>query len=91
LNSRPVYNIVGGSAVVALIVGARKNPRGRRLPWYLLALAQTFFVTGDVLAYNYETIFGGPLASIRLARLRVSLRTRTSRSRPAIKSGYTAR
>ncbi len=61
LNSGPVYNVIGGSAVVALIVGARRNPAGRRLPWYLLALAQAFFVTGDVLAYNYEGIFGGPL------------------------------
>jgi diguanylate cyclase (GGDEF)-like protein/PAS domain S-box-containing protein len=61
LNSGPVYNIIGGSAVVALIVGARKNSKDRRLPWYLFALAQAFFVTGDVLAYNYERFFGRAL------------------------------
>jgi diguanylate cyclase (GGDEF)-like protein/PAS domain S-box-containing protein len=61
LNSGPVYNLIGGSAVVALIVGARKNSPGRRLPWYLLAAAQTFFVTGDVLSYNYERFFGRAL------------------------------
>ena len=61
LNSGPVYNIIGGSAVVALIVGARKNSHDRRLPWYLLALGQAFFVTGDVLAYNYERFFGSAL------------------------------
>jgi diguanylate cyclase (GGDEF)-like protein/PAS domain S-box-containing protein len=61
LNSGPVYNIIGASAVVALIVGARKNSRDRRLPWYLFALAQAFFVTGDVLAYNYERFFGRAL------------------------------
>ena len=61
LNSGPVYNIIGGSAVVALVVGARKNSRDRRLPWYLFALAQAFFVTGDVLAYNYQRFFGGAL------------------------------
>src|ERR1700677_3240469 len=31
LNSGPVYKLIGGSAVVALIVGARKNSPGRRL------------------------------------------------------------
>ena len=61
LNSGPVYNIIGGSAVVALIVGARKNSHDRRLPWYLFALAQAFFVTGDVLAYNYARFFGKAL------------------------------
>ncbi len=61
LNSGPVYNIIGGSAVVALIVGARRSSKGRRLPWYLFALAQAFFVSGDVLAYNYERLFGRAL------------------------------
>jgi diguanylate cyclase (GGDEF)-like protein/PAS domain S-box-containing protein len=61
LNSGPVYNIIGGSAVVALIVGARKNSKDHRMPWYLFALAQAFFVTGDVLAYNYERFFGRTL------------------------------
>jgi diguanylate cyclase (GGDEF)-like protein/PAS domain S-box-containing protein len=61
LNSGPVFNLIGGSVVVALVVGARRNSRDRRLPWYLLALAQTFFVTGDVLAYNYTRFFGAPL------------------------------
>jgi hypothetical protein len=61
LNSGPVYNLIGASAVVALIVGARKNSQAGRLPWYLFALAQALFVTGDVLAYNYERFFGGAL------------------------------
>jgi PAS domain-containing protein len=61
LNSGPVYNVIGGSTVVALILGARKNSKDRRLPWYLFALGQAFFVTGDVLAYNYERFFGGAL------------------------------
>jgi diguanylate cyclase (GGDEF)-like protein/PAS domain S-box-containing protein len=69
LNSGPVYNIIGGSAVVALIVGARKNSQDRRLPWYLFALAQAFFVTGDVLAYNYQQFFGGALPFPSIADL----------------------
>jgi diguanylate cyclase (GGDEF)-like protein/PAS domain S-box-containing protein len=61
LNSGPVYNIIGGSAIAALIVGASKNSKGRRLPWYLFALGQACFVTGDVLAYNYKSFFGSTL------------------------------
>ncbi|HEX4837822.1 MAG TPA: EAL domain-containing protein [Solirubrobacteraceae bacterium] len=61
LNSGPVYNVISGSTVVALIVGARKNSQERRLPWYLFALGQALFVTGDVLAYNYERFFGTAL------------------------------
>ena len=58
LNSGVVFNAIGFSAVVALLVGARRQARGRRLPWYLFALGQVFFVTGDVLLYNYERFFG---------------------------------
>ena len=61
LNSGAVFNVIGGSTVVALLVGARRNARGHRLPWYLFALGQALFVTGDVLAYNYQRFFGKPL------------------------------
>jgi diguanylate cyclase (GGDEF)-like protein/PAS domain S-box-containing protein len=61
LNSGPVYNVIGASTVVALVLGARMNSQRRRLPWYLFALGQALFVTGDVLAYNYERFFGGEL------------------------------
>jgi diguanylate cyclase (GGDEF)-like protein/PAS domain S-box-containing protein len=61
LNSGPVYNIIGGSTVVALFAGARMNPEARRLPWYLFAVGQALFVIGDALAYNYERIFGSAL------------------------------
>jgi diguanylate cyclase (GGDEF)-like protein/PAS domain S-box-containing protein len=61
LNSGPVYNAIGGSAALALVLGARRNARERRLPWYLFALGQALFVIGDVLAYNYERFFGGAL------------------------------
>lgn len=61
LNSGAVYNVIGGSTVVALVVGARRNAPDYRWPWYLCALGQAFFVTGDVLAYNYQSFFGRPL------------------------------
>ena len=50
LNSGSVFNLIGVSAVAAILVGARRNLPGRRLPWYLFALGQTLFVLGDVFA-----------------------------------------
>lgn len=61
LNEGPVFNLIGASAVVATIVGARRNSPEHRLPWYLFALAQALFVSGDVLSYNYTRFFGGAL------------------------------
>ncbi len=61
LNSGPVYNAIGGSAVVALIYGAKRNAEKGRLPWYLFALGQALFVLGDILAYNYQRFFGSEL------------------------------
>jgi signal transduction histidine kinase len=67
LNSGPAYNVIGVSAVVAILVGARRNARGRRLPWYLFALGQTLYVLGDVFSDNYEWFFGGALPSVSIA------------------------
>jgi len=58
LHGSLLFNLLGGSAVVALIVGARSNSPKRRLPWYLLAIGQACFVTSDVLASNFERLFG---------------------------------
>ncbi len=56
-----LFNLLGGLSVAALIVGAEANEPKRRLPWYLLAVGQALFVTSDVLAYNYERLFGEAL------------------------------
>jgi diguanylate cyclase (GGDEF)-like protein len=57
-----VFTLIGGSSVVALILGARRNSRHSRrggwAPLYLLAAGQGLFVASDVLAYNYERLFG---------------------------------
>ncbi len=60
-NQGPVFNAIGLSAVVAIVVGVRINRPSDRRPWYLFAFGQALFVTGDVLAYNYERFFGRPL------------------------------
>jgi diguanylate cyclase (GGDEF)-like protein/PAS domain S-box-containing protein len=61
LNSGLVFDLIGGSTVGALILGARRNSGGTRLPWYLFAVGQALFVTSDVLAHNYERLFASPL------------------------------
>jgi diguanylate cyclase (GGDEF)-like protein/PAS domain S-box-containing protein len=61
LNAGPVFNVIGLSAVVAIVVGVRTHKPAASLPWYLIALGQAFFVAGDVLAYNYKALFGTTL------------------------------
>jgi PAS domain S-box-containing protein len=54
----PLFNVVGLSAAVAMVVAVRMHHPGQRLPWYLLATGQVLFVGGDVITYNYERFFG---------------------------------
>jgi hypothetical protein len=75
LNSGSVFNLIGLSAVAAILVGARSDPAGRRLPWYLFALGQALFVLGDVLAYNYQRLFGRPLPFPSIADTSISAAT----------------
>ncbi|HTQ68225.1 MAG TPA: EAL domain-containing protein [Solirubrobacteraceae bacterium] len=58
LRSGLVFNLIGGSAVVALVIGARRNTKSSRLPWYLFAIGVALFVTSGVLSWNYERLFG---------------------------------
>jgi diguanylate cyclase (GGDEF)-like protein/PAS domain S-box-containing protein len=61
LNYGPVFNAIGASGVIAIVLGVRINRPSGRLPWYLIAVGLSLFVTGDVLAYNYHAIFGTAL------------------------------
>ncbi len=55
LHGGPVFNVIGASSAVAVIVGARRyRPRGR-IAWYAIALGQLLFVAGDVLAILTST------------------------------------
>jgi diguanylate cyclase (GGDEF)-like protein/PAS domain S-box-containing protein len=67
LNSGPVYNLIGGATVIALVMGARAGAPGRRMPWYLLAVGQGLFLTSDIVSYNYEKLFGSSLPTPSLA------------------------
>jgi hypothetical protein len=67
LNSGLMFNVIGVSAVPAILVGARRNVPGRRLPWHLFALGQTLYVLGDVFSDNYGRFFGRALPSVSIA------------------------
>ncbi len=60
-NTGPVFNAIGLSAVAAIVAGVRLHRPRARLAWYLFAVGQALFVGGDVLAYNYQRIFGSAL------------------------------
>jgi signal transduction histidine kinase len=60
-NAGPVFNVIGLSAVGAILVGVYVHRPRVRWAWYLFAAGQTLFVGGDVLAYNYERLFGRAL------------------------------
>jgi diguanylate cyclase (GGDEF)-like protein/PAS domain S-box-containing protein len=61
LKSGLVFNMIGGETIAALIIGARCNSGRSRTPWYLFAVGQGLFVSSDVLASNYERLFGTAL------------------------------
>ncbi len=44
-----------------ILIAVRLWKPQTRLPWYLFALGQTFFVAGDVITYNYDRFFGTEL------------------------------
>jgi len=61
-----LYILVGVSAVVATLVGARWQPAGRELPLYLFAGGLLMTVVGDIIYAVYEDVLlvEGPFPSI---------------------------
>ncbi len=57
----PLFNLIGLSSPAVILVAVRMQKPEQRLPWYLFALGQTFFVAGDVITYNYDRFFGTAL------------------------------
>ena len=49
-----LLNLIALSSPVVILVALRLNRVDYKLPWVLIALGQVFFVTGDVITYNYQ-------------------------------------
>ena len=63
-----MFNLLGASSAVAIVLGARRHLEpGRRGAWYLVATGQALFIAGDVIAYNYPVLVGGELPFPSLA------------------------
>ena len=57
--SGPVFNLLGLSPVIAIVVGVHRHRPAARAPWWLLAGAQALFWAGDLYTYTYPRVFGG--------------------------------
>lgn len=53
-----VYVLIGGSSVVAIMVGVRLHRPSTRVPWTLMALGLLAWVAADVLWIWYEDVLG---------------------------------
>jgi diguanylate cyclase (GGDEF)-like protein/PAS domain S-box-containing protein len=56
-----LYNVIGLSSPVLILVAVRVHKPEPRAPWFLFALGQFLFILGDILAYNYEHFFKSEL------------------------------
>ncbi|MGH2635056.1 MAG: putative bifunctional diguanylate cyclase/phosphodiesterase [Actinomycetota bacterium] len=56
-----LFNLIALSSPVAIVIAVRMWNPPVRAPWYLFALGQLFFVTGDLITYNYDKFFGTEL------------------------------
>jgi diguanylate cyclase (GGDEF)-like protein/PAS domain S-box-containing protein len=57
----PLFNVIAISSPIVIVIAVRVWKPQTRLPWYLFALGQAFFVAGDVITYNYDRFFGTEL------------------------------
>ncbi|MGP0049069.1 MAG: putative bifunctional diguanylate cyclase/phosphodiesterase [Solirubrobacteraceae bacterium] len=55
--SGPVINLLGLSAVIAVVAGIRIYRPPARAAWWLFALGLTLFLIGDVYTYSYPRLF----------------------------------
>jgi diguanylate cyclase (GGDEF)-like protein/PAS domain S-box-containing protein len=56
-----LLNLIALTSPVIILIALRLNRVEYKLPWALIALGQVFFVTGDVITYNYQRFFAAEL------------------------------
>ncbi len=52
----PLLNLMGLSAVIAVVVGIRRNRPSYSLPWWLFAIGLGLYWLGDVYTYSYPKL-----------------------------------
>ena len=52
-----LYNAIGLSSPILILVAVKVHKPEPRAPWFLFALGQFLFILGDILAYNYSRFF----------------------------------
>lgn len=57
----PLFNVIGLSSPIVIVIAVKLHRPEHRLPWYLVAIGQTLFILGDVITYNYHRFFGTEL------------------------------
>ena len=50
-----LFNLIGLSSPILILMAVRVHRPERRTPWLLFAIGQMLFICGDVIAYNYES------------------------------------
>ncbi|MEX1262758.1 MAG: EAL domain-containing protein [Actinomycetota bacterium] len=53
-NNSYLFNVIGLTSPVLILVAVRLHKPERRAPWLLIAAGQFLFIAGDVVSYNYE-------------------------------------
>jgi diguanylate cyclase (GGDEF)-like protein/PAS domain S-box-containing protein len=59
LGHHSLYDGIGLSSVAISVYGTRRNRPSNALAWYLFALGQFAFVSGDIIRAYYEIVVGG--------------------------------
>jgi diguanylate cyclase (GGDEF)-like protein/PAS domain S-box-containing protein len=54
----PLINLLGLSGVAAIVVGTLMHRPGARAAWWLFAIGQLLFFSGDLYTYSYPKLFG---------------------------------
>jgi hypothetical protein len=57
--SGPLFNLIGLSPVVAIVIGLRRNGPAAVAPWWCFAVGFTLFWFGDLYTYSYPKLFVG--------------------------------
>ena len=56
--SGPLFNVISGSSVIAILVGIRIHRPAASWVWRWFAIAQGLFFLGDVYTYTYPVLIG---------------------------------